>query len=398
VIIKRPGVYKLCEDIVFDPNAPPQGGLPSESAFDPEFGSDFDDYYAQNEFGLGFFAALVIVADDVTLDLNGHTIEQSAGHALMQRFFAVIELASSPFISAKGPAQFVSNNGAAFKAANNVKIVGPGVIGRSSHHGIHGNNNSNVTITGITFRDFEVAAVAMNRIHTLEIRDNFVSNNRHDVPVVGMFSAARFIRPYGKYLKYIDYSVKDENGTVWKTAEHAYDDLITSINKVYDDVSNHGFIQKDKNPQEFHLFDNPHRAVDGPCYAFLVHGKGPAVGGQGEMFNELDSSTTSSDIVIQDTILVNGIKCWNNEVPALFGKCGGHGCIQNDVRGSVFQTIKTSDSMDNPYLSIDAAGKYIGNVVAIMQLIVAQAVLDGTLTNLPAAQIGPNSTYSKVYL
>ena len=101
----------------------------------------------------------------------------------MQRFFAVIELASSPFISAKGPAQFVSNNGAAFKAANNVKIFGPGVIGRSSHHGIHGNNNSNVTITGVTFRDFEVAAVAMNRINNLEIRDNFVSNNRHDVPV-----------------------------------------------------------------------------------------------------------------------------------------------------------------------------------------------------------------------
>ena len=248
----------------------------------------------------------------------------------------------------------------------------------------------NVKIEGVEFRDFEVAAVALNKADNLVISDNVVTNNRHDVPIVGMFSAARFIRPYGKYLKYIDYSVKDENGTVWKTAEHAYDALITSINKVYDDVSNYGFIQKDKNPQEFHLFDNPHRAVDGPCYAFLVHGKGPAVGGQGEMFNELDSSTTSSDIVIQDNI-VNGIKCWNNEVPALFGKCGGHGCIQNDVRGSVFQTIKSDSMSSDPYLSINAAGKYIGNVVADMQLIIAQAVLDGTLTNLPAAQIGPNS-------
>ena len=248
----------------------------------------------------------------------------------------------------------------------------------------------NVKVVGVEFRDFEVAAVALNKADNLMISDNVVTNNRHDVPIVGMFSAARFIRPYGKYLKSIDYSVKDENGTVWKTAEHAYDALITSINKVYDDVSNHGFIQKDKNPQEFHLFDNPHRAVDGPCYAFLVHGKGPAVGGQGEMFNELDSSTTSSDIVIQDNI-VNGIKCWNNEVPALFGKCGGHGCIQNDVRGSVFQTIKSDSMSSDPYLSIDAAGKYIGNVVADMQLIVAQAVIDGTLTNLPAAQIGPNS-------
>ena len=51
----------------------------------------------------------------------------------MQRFFAVIELANSPFIPGAGPAQFVSDG--AYAAANNVNIFGPGVIGRSSHHG-----------------------------------------------------------------------------------------------------------------------------------------------------------------------------------------------------------------------------------------------------------------------
>ena len=104
--------------------------MPSETAFDPDLSN-----YAENEFGLGFFAALVIAADDVTLYLNGHTIEQSAGHALMQRFFAVIELANSPFIPGAGPAQFVSDGGNAYTAANNVNIFGPGTIGRSSHHG-----------------------------------------------------------------------------------------------------------------------------------------------------------------------------------------------------------------------------------------------------------------------
>jgi len=104
--------------------------MPSETAFDPDLSN-----YAENEFGLGFFTALAIAADDVTLYLNGHTIEQSAGHALMQRFFAVIELASSPFIPGVGPAQFVSGNGTAYSAANNVNILGPGIIGRSSHHG-----------------------------------------------------------------------------------------------------------------------------------------------------------------------------------------------------------------------------------------------------------------------
>jgi len=259
-----------------------------------------------------------------------------------------------------------------------------------SSSGIHGNENTNVKITGVTFQDFEVAAVSLNNVDGLEIVENTISGNRKDVPVVGLFSAARFIRPYAKYLKDMNYTLTDENGTVWKTAEQAYDDLITSINNVYEDVIyNGGSISSDTHPVEHHLFDNPHRVVDGPCYALLVHGKGPAVGGMGEVFNEIDPTTTSSNIIIQDNI-INDIKCWNNEVPALFGDCGHHGCIINDPRGAVFQTVKTFDS-DDPYLSVNEAGEYIGNVVADMQLIVAQAILDGTLSDMPARQIGPNS-------
>ena len=287
--------------------------------------------------------------------------------------------------------------------------------------GIHGNDNSNVKIAAVEFRDFEVAAVALNNVDNLVsmiycilylficctfchlpimaytilifiqvITENTILGNRQEVPVTGMFSAARFIRPYGKYLKFMNYAVKDENGTVWKTAEQAYDALMTSINNVYEDVIyGQGVIDKVAHPREHHLFDNPLRVVDGPCYAFLVHGRGPAVGGMGELFNDMDPTVTSSNIEISNNI-INNIKCWNNEVPALFGSCGHHGCIQNDPRGAVFQTVKTFDSYD-PYLSIDAAGNYISNVVADMQLIVAQAILDGTLSDMPEQQIGPNS-------
>ena len=121
VIISEPGNYKLCEDISFGPNSP---------SFDPIF----DGYYSANNYGLGFFAAVAITTSDVKLFLNGHTIEQTAEHALMQRFFSVVELANSPFIESAGPAQFVGDN-EWFSPASNVEIVGPGTIGRSSHHG-----------------------------------------------------------------------------------------------------------------------------------------------------------------------------------------------------------------------------------------------------------------------
>ena len=154
-IIDAPGNYKLCGDITFgrigsDPADSSgdtsldsgsdetssdfgNGGSPldfDEDLFDPDFdNSDFDP----NAFGLGFFAAIAIAAPDVKLFLNGFTIEQAPEHALMQRFFSIIELADSPFIKDVGPAQFVG--GDALVAASNVEIVGPGVLGRSSHHG-----------------------------------------------------------------------------------------------------------------------------------------------------------------------------------------------------------------------------------------------------------------------
>lgn len=105
----------------------------------------------------------------------------------------MIELADSPFIQGAGPAQFVGESNQ-LNAASNVQILGPGTIGRSSHHGIHGNENDNVLIDGVTFVDFEVAAVAINNVDSLTITNCEIPRNRHDVPVLGMFSAARFIR------------------------------------------------------------------------------------------------------------------------------------------------------------------------------------------------------------
>jgi len=51
-------------------------------------------------------------------------------------------------------------------------------------------------------------------------------------------------------------------------------------------------------------------------YAFLVHGMGPAVGGQGFAMDP-DSERCSSNIVIEKNDIHN-IRCWNKEVPGQF--------------------------------------------------------------------------------
>lgn len=94
------------------------------------------------------------------------------------------------------------------------------------------------------------------------------------------------------------------------TASEVYNKLVSSIANVYRDVMNTGFIDEEAHPSEYKLFNNPHRVVDGPCYAFLVHGKGPAVGGVGFEISS-DEATISKDVVIQDNLIKNAsAQCW----------------------------------------------------------------------------------------
>ena len=130
-LIDKPGTYKLCEDITFDP-FPPTGNETAAEAYDVSF----HGIYNRSSFGLGHFAAIAVASSNVTIALNGFTLEQSVQHALMQRYLALIELANTPFIEGAGPAQFVSS-GETFQGASDVRILGPGTLGRSSHHGAY---------------------------------------------------------------------------------------------------------------------------------------------------------------------------------------------------------------------------------------------------------------------
>jgi hypothetical protein len=162
------------------------------------------------------------------------------------------------------------------------------------------------------------------------------------------------------------------------TAADVYDTLVSYINNVYTDVvENGGFINEVTHPNEHYLFDNPKRVIDGPCYAFVVHGKGPAVGGFGFALAATDSM--SSFISITNNVIEN-IKCWTNEVPAAV--VGG--VVQNDARGAVLQFVKSKDP--NGFLAIDRDGTYKRNPVADMQMMTAHAIQTGELTSSPALQ------------
>ena len=186
VRIRKPGFYVLTEDIVFEPN--------KRNNFFPTANQVKSGLYPMGKDGayhLGFFAAITIEADNVILDLNGKTIQQSKLHNLQQRFYANIELASAPFIPKQGPASF----GDTVVSPTNVMIMG-GTLGLSSHHGIHGNGMKNVVLRNLTIKDMEVAAIALNGAINSVLCDINVENVSTNINILSTYSQGVFIKSF----------------------------------------------------------------------------------------------------------------------------------------------------------------------------------------------------------
>ena len=76
--IRDSGKYCLDQDIEFNPS---DHWFPTDPVQFPGCHSHREGAYA-----LGFFAAIAIEADDVELDLEGHSISQHETHYLQQRY------------------------------------------------------------------------------------------------------------------------------------------------------------------------------------------------------------------------------------------------------------------------------------------------------------------------
>ena len=159
--ITKPGYYKLTENISFAPNAnisqntSPNGKNVLHN-FQPTPEQLASGKYPFHPYHLGFFAAITVEANDVVIDLNGFTLSQHPMHYLQQRFFACIELANTPFIFGQGPGNFGN-----LVSPKRVYIKN-GYIGRSSHHGIHGNGMESVILENISISHTEIAGIALN--------------------------------------------------------------------------------------------------------------------------------------------------------------------------------------------------------------------------------------------
>jgi hypothetical protein len=350
IIINVSGEYILGESISFNPNRHPIGdSMPRPDQFIP-YG-----IYDPAAYGIGFFAAIVIATDNVRINLNGFRLEQSTEHALMQRFFSLIELAPSPFLKDQGPHDFTCTSVDEFKGASHVEIYN-GILGRSSHHAIHGNQAIDIFIHDILCLDFEVACIHLNGGKDIVVKYMQVGPSRKP-HVNGLFSAARFILPYIKKIvsnNIVPNNIISNNNcnnpilylnqTHYITAVQIYNDISSLINDTYKAV-----VINFNDEMIPPLVRNIPKLVDASSiYGFLFHSLGVAI-------NDLSMSIPIpanyiNNITIQD-VSISGIHLLGTEVVARRIKLNSSK-VQMDPVGTVFDfDMVTSLDINNPVIN-----------------------------------------------
>jgi len=195
--ITRSGTYLIMEDIELNFNAPPEGSE-SPNNYEENYWwpteEQTDEYPGamgtRDAYFLGFFAGITVEADDVVLDLQGHEIRMARSFYYQQPYFSIIELESQPFLPQQGPGFFGSDP----VFASNV-VIKNGVLGLSSHHGIHGNRNNDITIEGLRVRDFQTHGIQLNGFNGLRIRDCDIGPNSNVAYLNGNYAHMRLIMP-----------------------------------------------------------------------------------------------------------------------------------------------------------------------------------------------------------
>ena len=295
VRIQVPGIYRLVEDIkfnpnpgIYDPSTKTFSGLkwmPSQDQID----SGKYPIAPMGPYHMGFFTAITIECENVVIDLGGYTLSQSYEHHLQQRFFALITLGSSPFITGQGPANF-----GRFKLCNNV-IIRNGTLGLSSHQSIQGNEARNILIENIDCVDFEQAGIALNGSHYVTIRNVNIERNSRNVGVQATYSHGRFLLPIlEKLISEGDPSISILG--VDKSGSEILEELNFDLNSSFEDI----IIHKRK-PQNTIFASDQHSSCDGAVYGIVLNTRGVAIG----PFIQSCAWTNNKDIILENISISN---------------------------------------------------------------------------------------------
>ena len=349
--IRTSGVYKLSENIVFNPNAS-DDHMPTQQ----QINSGEYPVMPAGPYHLGFFAAISVEANNVVIDLNGYRIDQHIAHQLQQRFYSCIELGSSPFIVSQGP----SNFGNTVVYPEKV-LIRNGTLGKSSHHGIHGNSSKDIIISDVNITAFEVAGLAINGSTNILCRNVRIHDNELNIPVVATYSQSRFIRSFLR-------NIINDNGSpgplitikgVSKSGLDILNELEAEMANVYDVVVNgNGDISDYPNAL---FYENTHVGVDGCIYGMAFNTVGVLVNG---FIQSRDALNGGNENIKLQNVTIENLESTPMEVIGLTDSAGVTDYGMNLQKGPVGDVFRILDVTNTD-------GSYKPNVLANAQIYIA---------------------------
>jgi len=342
--ITRPGTYILTENIVFNPNRY-DNHIPRID--------QYDKYPLSKGYVLGFFAAITVETENVIIDLNGFSISLHNIFNLKQRFCALIELASTPFVPKQGPADF----GSTILSARNV-VIKNGILGQVSHHGIHGNGCKNILIENVEFSDFEVAAISINGGEHITVNNCRVLNVNTKINVMSTYSHAKFGLTKLKKI--------NKSATTPLFLETHYSRI--PLHQIERDLENE-IIRFERHvnaslPVANSIFHNPSGLYDGNVYGIVFNSHGVVIGDFKPMRD--DNVVGNKHITIKNTSIEN-IVSEATEVASLRDISNGD---HTGYGASAF--VGGAGDVFNFLDSVDINGYYRGNIIGNMQMAICQ--------------------------
>ena len=186
-IITQSGKYCLYEDIIFNPitidiNTPnkntPYGytqrqdldnidssNWKSLNPFcDNETYSGCDDLL-NGDFGIGYFAAILIQIDNVEIDLKNYKISQDESFYFLQRLFTIFKIGNGGYSSLLKKS---STTNSSYTTISDIYIH-DGIVGLSSYCGIQVNNAENIQFQRLRIQDFEVTGIIGYDCNTINV-------------------------------------------------------------------------------------------------------------------------------------------------------------------------------------------------------------------------------------
>jgi len=365
--IRECGEYIFTEDIVCNFNAPTKEEEEADD-FSPnsitadrlywyptrqQSQSQYPGLYTyEGSYSLGFFTGITVESDDVIINLNGFSFEMHPKFYLQQRFFSLIELAAKPFLPHQGASTWGLTE---VYYANNLEIKGPGNIGLSSHHGIHGNSANNVYIHDLNVKRFDVAGIACNGCTFVKIENVMVGPQNDEIPTLGRYTHSRAFIPRLRDLneQYGDKEIQFY-GREATTVAALCQRMVKQMDMIYFNYIDQ--VEYDAHDEEWiaaqKVFANPTGWMDGgSSYGIVINGGGAAVVGIG-------TRITNTNHIQMNNVEVFGIYNQAQEKMKFSLKSGTSRGILFDV----MDWIGVTDQIQDRYQS-----QYVGDVYTDIQ-------------------------------